>query len=879
MNLRRFSAFLVVALFFSIFFANSVCLDIPSSVKITSGIYNLGQKDITETFYIHSSLSSYPLKVEYYFDSIDADCFASNDDVEMRLFPTGIFVSADSIITDANSTIVTFNFDMSTLAPSSFISNLIVKNKNNAIGTETLLSFKTDDASPIFTTFAYQPSDVLIPANTTIRIDYVISETGVGLENLIVTGATTQIINFDANSSYTGFIEEQLTSSRTYLLSVKDLLGNTRVENVSFVVDSSAPQISNLEVASYSTDVDGKRKVSFSVLVEDDSFAITSDIPLVYGNFSAINSLASNLLASCSKLVSSNTTYECFWNNIEINLITQTTTVPISVKTQDKVGNLATQTFNIEVFYDSLGPNIREFYLENSIGQKNIFSATDDNSTIYLEFSDESMVDVGDISIQADFDGIDFFIVPKCNLILGNVATCIWELGNSLSKYSGVESGNVTFKITLTDRYNNKASQDLVLTYNNKKPFIASMELFEKDYSSQGAIKDGIISSGEEINYRLIIIDENLEINNDLIYADFSQIDFRDGMDKKPGACSLYNETAVQCDFNNIVAENGYMKRNITYTIVDIAGNVLVKSYEVEVFALGDEVYSSFSISNITITNPLNRNIITQSGATAWFEGIINVHDEKEVFIVNYQLKSCNDSDMNPILLSDRNLYPEEIVYPVDGEDSASKNFVLKVDMKTHPNLEDLNVKTMICTMSILKRDNETLFPAEEVDFNVKFAFYDLPHDTLLKANAQKILDTIDEAEVLGSWFDSVYNIYKIFNAACTVINTGGGLLNTISGIIGMIQATPPVMIVDAETGGVATGAASMGTETSKFAAFSFLSKPPISTMCDFITCKNGGLLGDFWKGSEMGGKFTEILNAPGGLMSNICIADVDANN
>lgn len=850
----RFLLF-TLSLLFSLSFVNAACLNEPSSIEIISGSNSLG--DLTPNqanlgTYIKSDLDENPLKVKLKFSNIESDCFASNSDIEMRLFAGGLSVSANSISNSGNVTVVDFNFNVDIVAPSSFVSNYVVRHKSNPTGTEGMIRFISDSNVPVFTQFAYQPSDPIIKPGTQIKLDYQIDDYGSGLESLIISGGKSQIINFENNEkSYSDSISEELTTSKTYSLKITDKLGNENSQEVEFYVDSSAPLIQNFEVASYSRDSSNTRYVSFSAIIKDHSFSLIDEVPHISADFSKINPSKSNAVAICERDLSYQDIYNCVWENIPITSLDKTSTVSITVSAKDSVDNVNEKVLNKEIFYDTQGPNINKFYLQNSIGQKNIFSAKDPSVIIYLEFDDESLdnpLKLNEFTVIDEFDN-NFFVIPKINYSNGK-ASYLWNLTNFVQKYGGTSKGSLEYKVTIYDTYNNPTTKSINVTFNNRAPIIKDISFIENDYSSDGAISDGVISSKEKINFRMFVEGENLEFTKDFIFANFYPISAKEEMKKVAAKCNAYNKTTYQCDFTNIVVDNGHLESKVSFYVMDTAGNLAKEDFDVEIFAIGDEVPESFKIDDISITNVLNRHMLANPPGgvvDGWFEGDIkDIEGRPKMIIVNYQLKSCNDSAFDPMLLGERVLFPDEIVRSYGGE--AQRDFIFKIEVKAHDNMVDLNTKKIDCKMAILKRDNTTLYPAEEVKFNVIFDFYDLPHNSLLNAQAQNILDMAEDARALTEWVEPIWGIYTMARDVCTTVQTVKGVMGSLSSgwqpISWVLHGFPPTIAAAKSGDAGITGTASVTTTIVDTAAGA------LNWMCKIVTCENGGLLGGFWSGT-----------------------------
>ncbi|MFW6285981.1 MAG: hypothetical protein ACOC16_02555 [Nanoarchaeota archaeon] len=875
---NRYLLLLFTCMIFSnIIFINAQCKSHPDNIEFYSSDYNyqINYSDFTtQRTYLKKNLQDYPLTVALNFIDIEDDCFSSNNDVQFRLFPSGAYISAESITKQSNITTALFNYNLNAELPDSFSGSYSIKTKLTSSETNGLISLGSDSQSPILEQLIYQPNTQYIASNTTIQIDYIITDTDSGLKTFEIQEVADSQIDLNGTDSYSGSYNAQLQNSQTYTLFIEDILGHSTTRQVNYTVDNTPPQLNNFQVKEYSRDTQANRFVSFMIEVRDDSFELNNPQLSVSGDFQSLNSNLTSVDATCTKSTSNNDLFICSWDNLEITQINESTNLDFIINAEDGYSNINQQTFNTQIFYDNNAPQIEDFYLKNSKGIRNIFNAYDENVTIHLSFMEESIND--DMRIRADFDGLEYFINSECNTSQTNIVECIWDLGSSISKYSDKENGSLTFSVEVIDAYGNLATRDIDIEYDNLPPKINKIELIETNN-----IKDGIVSTNEEINFKLFIEDKNLDVNNeDLIYADFSAVDFRENMDKKTANCNLYNSTTTQCDFKSIVVDNGYMNRTLNFFVFDSAANMVIGEYNIEVFKVANESPRSFKIDDITITNILNRNVLSQVDQNAWFEGKLeklNLNNDdisdidfNEIKLINYQLLNCNDSDMNPILLGKRGLYPDEIVRG-SNNNQAPYDFNLKFSVNAHPNLVDMqNEKTMRCKMSILKRDNQTLYPPEIVEFKLKYQFYGLPHDNLLQAHASKLLDEIDDIIFLEGYFDTIYSIYSIFNKICSVITSANSIISTITNIwVPISQALYAT--------GYGSAPANYGDNIiipgSGMISDLLFNNPIVKGVCDFVTCRNGGLLGSFWSGTQIGelAKKVTLVDAMDSMTSGLC--------
>lgn len=839
---------------FLLFNVFSACIYTPTFIEIKSGTSNVGNFNSGDDVYIKSDLNSDPLKLTFVFNNTENNCLNLVSDVSTKLFVDGSFTDASSISTTAYNngsyylTRAVFNFNPNIVVNSPFSTSYIIKSTVNGN-----LMFYPDSEVPTLN-YVVSPSKQVYALNDIVRFDYDASDSKSGLKNIRITGGITQNNNLNAESSFTNNFSLTLDSSKSVTFSVEDMLGNKIEETQSFIVDSNAPTISGVnKVYSFISNV---RYVSISTIITDTSFNYTNTPPTVSANFSGINSIYSNQIGSCQR--TSSTTYLCSWNNLIINL-DSTQNVNLIFTLSDSLSNSAQSTINTEIFVDKTGPEIVDFHLQNGYEQTNIFKPSDNNTRVYLTIKDSSFALNLSHTILYDFDLVNM-IAPTCSKDSqdNSKINCVWNLGTSIAPYINYNLNNtIVFSVIVSDEYRNTVSSNISITLDKSSPIFKSVELIETE-----SIKDNIIKSGENFNFKVFLNEENILVNGSYnVYAKLSTIDTSVTSDVR-GNCQRYNETTVQCDFNSIDARNGYVNTTAVFYAIDSAGNYNNISYRLEILKIGNETPDAYRVIDnnryntqnqnefVLILNPVNRDMLHSSGVDAWFKGkIVPIDSNGKYKLINYALKECSWENENPIISNGETLFGgtnNVKVYQKVGDDE----FAIKVKLHDHPNYNDMNDMYMNCTLSVVKRDNQTIYgsnigSAEEVNFRLKFSFYANPRGDLLKANAAKVIDMIDEAEVLGSWFDTTYKIYNVFNGICTVINNGGGMINSVNEILNLVQANPGTVTCDAASGGMCTGGMKSLTEKTKIITFDFLTNEGsfIKKACDYVTCKNGGLI------------------------------------
>lgn len=848
------SVLFLISFILSLSIASATCIVIPDEIKVSTGSNNLGIVDTSAPIYINPDLQSHPLRIEFTFNNTQAGCFATQNDVQFQLFPSGEQVGATSASLDSASgtgflSVFTFNFNVDYELTTSLSSTYVVSNTQAGQDVGGLL-FAIDNEDPRFNFITLSPNSQLLSPGQNISFTYEVEDSQSGLASLTISGGASEILLFDTDKVFSGIYYDAPQTSTTYAFRVEDNLDKQTTQTVTVVVDGDAPQIVKVTPEYF---YDGQQRVSFIVLVEDDSFTVIDEEPDVIGDFTSINSGYSNLFGICTR-VSSNQ-YQCRYNNIPlVGNLSEVKTV--SFTATDSLGNTGTYQHTQEVSIDSQGPSITEFYVENGFGIRNIVRPTDEFAKVVVSFTDSSLAQFDDVLINEKFDILPT-IEPIC-LYTETSGTCTWQLEDSLRSYLGIDNQTVTFEVTLVDRFNNPSKAITEVIIDGLVPTIDEIQVLETE-----SIRDNIIRSGERITVKAIVTDRNLFSGNYYIFGNFSLIDYDDGKEMMRGACSQFNTTSVQCDFTNIIVENGYLLENITIIAQDIAGNERTAQTVVEVLKVGNETVSSFDIDDARILNPLNRNLLAQSTGRAWFEPTLELKGSPEIEIVNYQLVACEESDLNPLLITNYGLFPDPIVVN-DGQEGI-ETFAMEVELRGHGNPNDLNTKQMGCQLSVLKRDTTQVYQPEIVDFNLVFEFYDTPRGSLIEAHAQNILEMTEEVEYLGGWFDEMYSVYSTMNSVCGAISGGAGLISGVS------QAyTTARWAVSAATAGLSEPVL-MTTDSNLFGIQSTISglteDGPIKLMCDFVTCRNGGLLG---------GALLDVLPPVGGedivvLYNNVC--------
>lgn len=887
----------LLSLFFSIFlnstYVISSCNYIPSSIDVYSSNNIIGNYKInTGGEFLKSVFVSAPdekeLKLVYIFNSTSDNCFSDSKNMKMKLLLNSMEVFADSNEHKNDGVYYydtfTFTFNPIINLGSQFTSLYYVyNNQTDSWSNSYKLLFNVDSTGPIIDVSPTQKkiNTLFFKLNQKITFDYSLYETlGSGLKSLSITSANVNYY-YNGSKSNSSSFTDTLTGDKTYIFTATDLLDQVSTKTIIVNVDSEPPQISNFKNLGYKKSF-GQRVVSFSIDIKDLASGFdTGIIDSVSANFSALNPSLTNLKPNNCFLKADGISYTCLFNNLVISF-DETKTIQIPITLTDKAGNIQTSSFNSEIFIDKKAPQISSFYLLNSLGEKNIISSYDivsnnpkddkginlslissyyndfdfQDTKVYLKFKDDSF-SLDPLQLQADFEGIDFIPAKNLNCTLINDKDeylCVWTINDFLGKYKGSENGSYNYHIVLSDEYGNKAESSINITLDNIQPLIKNISLSETESLNEGVKEDGIISSGEGINFKIQLSDLNLNKDGkSFIYADFYNITgSEDYIQRVSGSCSALssNTTTFECSFPEVKVRNGYVNTSVDFFIYDVAGNLKIEKYNLEILAISNKKKEHFSDDkSFQILSPISRNAIYKTHVVTWFEGNLTLIDQSnsdKINILNYVYiaNSCDENDV-PFIINEIKLYPGKDKLGT-GNLSKDSHFIIKADLASFENdLSALNNTNLSgCQFSVLKRNSEEVLTPELVNFTLKFSFHEIPRGALLEANAKKILSMIDEVERIDSWHGDIYDIYHQFNQVCTTIKSVTGIIGTIASVFNSLVQIPII-------GNSFTSAATYANSLQGSFSGNLLGFDPeiggsgiITTMCSYVTCSDGGIFG-----------------------------------
>lgn len=853
-------------------FGFSTCKSTPDYINVQSGSYNVGNFVFGSSVYVKPDLAVNKLVVEMFFDNDNASCYP-NSNVQFKLFPSG--ESKGGVKSVANSEnggeITKFSFEynfaynIETRLVSTFTMDL------EGVSESNVLYFKPDGNAPDLKITGFDDT-ITVKGGTEIMYSYELSDLESGLSSFRVTGGETYLDDFSDGLTNTnsGTYGDNVSSDTAYTFYVEDKLGNSNEKVFLVKVDSTIPDVVDInKIYEFSS---GNRYVDFEVSLQDNSFE-DNLTPTISADFSSINPNYNSVVGGCEKDYSEVDQYVCKFSEIIVSEIHETTSVSIAFTVSDSIGNEGVLNESTEIFVDSSEPSIGEFYLVNGLGIHNMVSIYDTNVTIYLKASDESFS--SNVRVNEEFGQIQFAPPRECKLESNSTLLCEWKMGENIGAYAGFNLESDSFKVTVIDKFGNSQVSNFTVKFDSEAPEVTDFKVIETEDT-----EDRVIKSGEVIDFRIFIKDDNLMSNDKyFVTGDFSKIDYREGYGNLSGDCHEYNASSYQCDFLGVTMTNGYLKEEVVIYFADAMGNSGTYEHEVEVFKISDEVRQSFSISTLNILNPISREVILESSVRAWYEGGINTK-ESGIVIINYAFVSCEEKDISPLLLvpGELKMFPDDVVFPESEEDH---DFAFRIDLRDHSLRNDLIKKEMTCSMSILKRSSTEIFPPEIVEFKAVVDFFDTKRGNFIEAHAADLLDDIDDALIMGEEFDDYYEIYELVSSVCKVVSGATGVVTVLTEAWDLVS----IILHGIPPAKVAATAADRGVNgvDSTLSTYYSDAKGMITKFCNFVTCKNGGTITEalfgqagFGGDSGLGETFDGLADTVNDIGVSACSVSVD---
>lgn len=825
----RIVLYLVICLGFSTaVFSN--CVQEPSYFELDSGSNSLGTFERGDLAYVHGDLEDNPLSINAVFENSQESCYSDSQSMEVRL-GTSQSITADDVFEEqknATTYLSSFEFLFSGFPLQSPTTMQYSLNEEDF---STALNIAPDNQNPRIE-FSDDVNTTYSPGEE-VLFTYTIEDSKSGLSSAnIDSDIDSNDLDVTNKSSYQGEFSEVLDESKQIRIDAWDRVGNSAVETVTIEVDNQGPQITDFSNMGFAYN-GATRTVSFSTQIEEENFENPDSIEQYVSAEESDSQVLSNINRPTECEKQEDGVYRCVWDDIVITA-EETTDIQLQIQAEDTFGNTNSQQFSTTIFIDNQNPEIERFEVINGRDERNIISGFGDNTTIYLEYSDQT---VETTSVDTNFDIMDGVDSKNCGL------GCVeWDISNQLEKYQGDARDEIPLSVVVSDEFDNVIQETINITLDNAKPTIENTSIEERDQ-----VRDGVYKSGENIDITVTFTEEHFD--EEKVIGLFDRIT-GDNRDRGISAsrCREIEEDNYKCYFENIELATGHFTRNATIIVDDNAGNRAVEDIEIEVLQLNDDdVPTAFTIDDIEILNPLNRNVFVMdegsASVPAWFEGEISrLEDSYE--IVNYEFNQCNTSFVGgqlPFKENSPNLYPEPTRTTFNSDNLSE--FILRANIGSESSVSynTLQDSQVDCSISLLFRDDTTLYePNINLNFTLNFSFYDLPRNNQLRAQAESLKEDIEDANRLGETFDDTYEIYNTLNNVCSTISTVGSLWGSLKTVwdpsSNSFKANPLTYGI-----GKSMDEASNPTQGA-ISELGFAKDGYVNTICGYLTCELGTL-------------------------------------
>jgi len=658
-------------------------------------------------------------------------------------------------------------------------------------GTSIPLTYIFDDTSPSLDLSIgnFNSNYIYPPGNFTITLSA--SDLGSGLKEVSL-GNFYDNSSLNGSQSFSKTFKEYINSNTLITAIATDRLGNSASKKLQIHIDNDVPSFVNLKVIADEQEI-LNRKVNVVAQFEDSSFNYSNYNKgkfFVKANFKNIDGINQFVDGSCYKTGGDKIT--CQWLNVN-NLLKKPSSVVIIFNISDFVGHsrLISERTGI-VMGDREPPKIESFYLLNDIGNKNLISAVDNNgSYLYIKVSDFSQVTIANFQANFDISGLNTLTLDS-NLSNTKEGLFVYKLpGDFFQSLKNVNKTNVTLEVFVKDIFNQMSSKNLTIYVDNVPPVINSSKYIFVNQQER-IVKGNLLFSGAEIQYQILTTGD---VDSKNMHGDFSSVamDYTKAKDLHFN-CEVYNRdnNLVECDTPSFKLINGYVDKNVTIWVYDMAGNYvkLVKTFKI--YKLSNETRTDFYVKNpIKIYSPLPRDVFYRKSNIqfpGWFVGhILKRNPKSNITIINYVIKkdSCNDSAMAPLKLNEVSLYPN-----IDLGNGSK--FVIRTFISSDQTLSSLNrlntkgkPRVVRCILSVRKRDNKNIYPTENVPIVLEYDFYNLPGGIIPEKEISNLESAVKSAETLGGIFNTLYKINKVYTSVCDLYHSANGILLTVTTTVG----------------------------------------------------------------------------------------------
>jgi hypothetical protein len=538
--------------------------------------------------------------------------------------------------------------------------------------------------------------------------------------------------------------------------------------------------------------------------------------------------------------------YRCVWDiNIHFNSSGNPYDAQIIFNATDKSLNSANPTFNQAFQVDVDGPIVTSLITTRFYNglyyvgvDPNGFSAAITDSGIGLNNS-EAYLDLTELGFENN---------KKADSCSNGM--CHWSTLGCESIGEGVHK--ISVNTNTKDNLGNHISQAFYANVTlhkerpsvnsiNVTPIVSSTELF-RDYIQTGNALYIVANVTEQLSLLSATADLSNFISNETdILAD---------------DCTRQTDSDNQSDnwvcvwSTDEIDITSYKKGNIYLNFTDVAGNNIVKPYEIEVFEALKEVNDYWGNSaKGNSPNTLDRQLVTFYNPSMWFTMALTSKEglsAQSRWPIDVIVESClrGNSSVNGTpsanYLSSANGNKPLITNP-NGQTPLALpyNFYLNYELeKSAPSGNSIDITCQLKIKTLV--DSKKISPYETENVTVTINYYNNPLGTLNENIKGEIKDVKDGWLVSQEWIGQIEKILKMAEGLCNLIKNIYAIAKIIGGISDGMKSnayTEAIGVVLGTTAG-SLGAAAEGTWQSY-----------VNKFCKFLNCQL--FYGKDWGGED----------------------------
>lgn len=536
-----------------------------------------------------------------------------------------------------------------------------------------------------------------------------------------------------------------------------------------FIVDSSDPEISSLEILSNGEAV---TYVGSSGIISDVSVQITDvgtgiDINTARADLSQLNpSYASIVYAAATggscELVSG--IYYCAWKSININA---TSGVSINFYADDNAGNNGSAALTYSFSADTSAPQITYIGTNKSYGDLSYASGLHAETVKAIITESGSGLEKENVKLNFQYIGGAASVAAANCSSSSSTYTCIWENIDFSTVDISTEDVKKIWVDSIKDGTGNEATG---LTYGEVKidktaPVISNIY----NISSSGICA----TSNDELTF-YAAVSENSGIAPTFI-VDAVSIS---SLGNITGSCVNVSST-WNCSATVQSLYSTEIEANVNVYAADFAGNPASASVPVTICQLTDttsppELVSS-SVGTLIPSVGIDRRIVSQTYATVFVPVILTLQPNSEILSMDVDIGNCTSEHLGgtPYVMNEFSTEPY-VVFKISS-DLSDVDSPISID----------------CKLNLNMRNGNLIYAKPEVEsFSVSIPLYNNALGTVDESVQDKISDIEGEISSLQDKISSMTKWTKWLGMICGIVDLLmkiNSILQTLKSIIYII--------------------------------------------------------------------------------------------